>query len=283
VRIAADATDKGDGGKVVVWADDTTDFRGTISARGGANGGDGGWVEVSGRNNLAFSGTVDTRAPNGYSGSLLLDPATITIIDVDAPPGAADDAQAADGNILAADGGATGFLISRGQLEALGSATNIVLEATGQITVNDMASDVINLQTGSGFNFTLRSTTSGGIAFVDANDEIRTAGGNIALEAQGGGSLTNIGKLTTNGGNAYLWSATSIGPRCRQPDRYQGRSGDADRDRCHHQRRRRRQHRYHPVWHSWRQRRKHHGQRSKCSARQPHGERYRRQQRCRRR
>lgn len=40
--INADAITSGSGGKVVVWADDSTDFAGTISAKGGASGGSGG-------------------------------------------------------------------------------------------------------------------------------------------------------------------------------------------------------------------------------------------------
>ena len=46
--INADATDAGDGGRVIVWSDDTTHYFGTISARGGPAGGDGGFAEVSG-------------------------------------------------------------------------------------------------------------------------------------------------------------------------------------------------------------------------------------------
>ena len=40
--IRADATQSGDGGKVIVWADETTRAYGAISARGGARGGGGG-------------------------------------------------------------------------------------------------------------------------------------------------------------------------------------------------------------------------------------------------
>ncbi|HXF66978.1 MAG TPA: filamentous hemagglutinin N-terminal domain-containing protein, partial [Burkholderiales bacterium] len=40
-KIRADAIETGDGGRVIVWADDITRFYGTISARGGAQGGDG--------------------------------------------------------------------------------------------------------------------------------------------------------------------------------------------------------------------------------------------------
>ena len=77
--IKADAITNGDGGKVIVWADDTTRAYGSISARGGAQGGNGGFVETSGHNYLDFQGRVDTRAPQGSAGTLLLDPADITI------------------------------------------------------------------------------------------------------------------------------------------------------------------------------------------------------------
>ncbi len=77
--IKADAMQHGDGGKVIVWADDTTRAYGNISARGGQQGGNGGFVETSGHNYLDFQGRVDTLAPHGNAGTLLLDPADITI------------------------------------------------------------------------------------------------------------------------------------------------------------------------------------------------------------
>jgi filamentous hemagglutinin family protein len=75
----ADATLNGNGGKVVVWANNSTTFDGYISARGGLQGGNGGSVEVSGKQWLRYAGLTDTRAPLGKSGSLLLDPTDITI------------------------------------------------------------------------------------------------------------------------------------------------------------------------------------------------------------
>ncbi|MDP2694138.1 MAG: hypothetical protein Q8O58_04630, partial [Gallionella sp.] len=77
--IKADAITSGNGGKVIVWADDVTRFGGNISARGGANSGDGGFVEVSGKHYLDFLGVVNTLAPAGKAGTLLLDPSDITI------------------------------------------------------------------------------------------------------------------------------------------------------------------------------------------------------------
>ncbi|MGK5051977.1 YDG domain-containing protein [Janthinobacterium sp. RB2P8] len=79
VTLNADATGKGDGGKVVVWSDEKTVFAGDVSARGGAAGGDGGMLEVSGKQTLYFGGTANAHAPKGKSGTLLLDPKDIYI------------------------------------------------------------------------------------------------------------------------------------------------------------------------------------------------------------
>ena len=79
VSLKADATLAGNGGKVIVWADDTTHFYGDISARGGSQSGNGGFVEVSGKRYLDFQGMVSTAAAQGLVGTLLLDPSNITI------------------------------------------------------------------------------------------------------------------------------------------------------------------------------------------------------------
>lgn len=85
--IRANATGGGNGGSVVVWSDDATDFQGSIEAKGGVQGGDGGSAEVSGHT-LAFGGRADLSAPAGATGTLLLDPATI---DIDAATAASID------------------------------------------------------------------------------------------------------------------------------------------------------------------------------------------------
>ncbi|MGL5082045.1 MAG: CHAT domain-containing protein [Microcoleaceae cyanobacterium] len=77
--ISADALMNGEGGRVIVWADEATGFYGQANARGGNESGNGGFVEVSGREYLDFQGTVDVSAPMGNPGTLLLDPRNITI------------------------------------------------------------------------------------------------------------------------------------------------------------------------------------------------------------
>jgi filamentous hemagglutinin family protein len=77
--IKADAITSGNGGKIVVWSDDATQFFGTESARGGATGGNGGFIETSGHGFLDFQGDAITLAPVGQAGTLLLDPSQLTI------------------------------------------------------------------------------------------------------------------------------------------------------------------------------------------------------------
>lgn len=79
-QIKADATQNGDGGKIIVWANDTTRAYGTISARGGSQGGDGGFVETSGKKFLDVGAIeVDRGASAGKAGTWLLDPSDVTL------------------------------------------------------------------------------------------------------------------------------------------------------------------------------------------------------------
>ncbi|HGA7339325.1 TPA: filamentous hemagglutinin N-terminal domain-containing protein, partial [Salmonella enterica subsp. enterica serovar Saintpaul] len=63
--IDVSATEKGDGGKAVLWSEDYTNFRGRILAKGGAQSGNGGQVETSSHHNLQAFGDVEASALNG--------------------------------------------------------------------------------------------------------------------------------------------------------------------------------------------------------------------------
>lgn len=77
--LKADALSSGNGGTIVVWSDDETVFRGSISATAVGEG-KGGLAEVSGKKTLTFEGLVDLSAEaEGNSGVLLLDPTNFTI------------------------------------------------------------------------------------------------------------------------------------------------------------------------------------------------------------
>ena len=209
----ADAIAQGDGGTITAWSKEQTVFAGSLSARGGVEGGNGGFAEVSSQKNIGLTGSVDLRAPKGQTGTLLLDPTDLRITDT--ASGGSQDGNAGDGTVGRGDAnqgaGATLNTVSRGLLEGMAGNANIVLQATGQITVDAMASGRIDLQTTAGNSFTLQSTQSGGIRFVDASTEVRTQGGDITLEALGiGSTLSNIGRLTTNGGDVTLRATGDI-------------------------------------------------------------------------
>ena len=77
--LRADATAAGNGGKIIVYADEQTRFYGAVSARGGPQGGDGGFAEISGMV-LTAAGHVDLGAAQGQSGTVLYDPDKIVIV-----------------------------------------------------------------------------------------------------------------------------------------------------------------------------------------------------------
>jgi filamentous hemagglutinin family protein len=158
--IAADALSQGDGGRVIIWADDTTTFLGTIHGRGGVEPGDeaqdGGFVEVSGKKTLIFRGSVDLSAPNGSLGTLLLDPENIIIVSA---TGAADDPQLIENNpnpgdpegaIFAEDGDAETYTISEFFLETLQGDGNIILEATNDIIIEALDDAELGFEPGTG-------------------------------------------------------------------------------------------------------------------------------------
>ncbi|NES22838.1 MAG: filamentous hemagglutinin N-terminal domain-containing protein [Symploca sp. SIO3E6] len=80
VTINADAVNTGDGGLIVVWANQSTRAYGKFSTQGGREAGNGGLIETSGLTFLDVSGIqVNATATNGFPGTWLIDPRNITI------------------------------------------------------------------------------------------------------------------------------------------------------------------------------------------------------------
>ncbi len=202
--INADALVNGDGGRVIVWADETTGFYGDINARGGSNSGNGGFVEVSGKESLAFNGSVNVSAANGADGTILLDPRDIIIEPDD---GLVDDnAEIIDEQILLNDGGAAvDFEIDDTALTAL--TGNILLQAQR---------DIIALA-GTNLNFA-NQTFGETITFeagrnIELNTRLDTAGGSVVLTATNGTIVFNgidTGVFTGNAGSVTLQAAGNI-------------------------------------------------------------------------
>ncbi len=199
--IVADTRQDGDGGKVIVWADDATQMYGAISARGGADGGNGGFVEASGRSWLDFQGRADLRAPNGSAGTLLLDPTDITI------SGAANTLTSAFSGGTFSNPATTPSNLNVATLTdqlALGNVTVSTasgLAGAGDITVNNAISYA------SANNLTLSANRS--ITIVAGSGGIGNAGtGAVTLTGAGAGSITVNESITTGGGAIALSSGT---------------------------------------------------------------------------
>ena len=177
----ADAVTSGNGGKIIFWADRRMRFNGIVKGRGGKYFGDGGLVEVSGKEELYFDGSVDTTATNGKTGTLLLDPKTITV---------------ANGSGSTTASGATSFTtIYENTLESMSASTNVTLQATDSIVLGSL-----DLQQVSGNSVTFK-VTDGTISVTNPSDTISTNGGSINFSATG--NLT-LGTLNSNGGDISL-------------------------------------------------------------------------------
>jgi filamentous hemagglutinin family protein len=180
VTIQADALTQGDGGTVIVWADDATEFAGSISARGGALSGNGGFVETSGAQSLSVAPTarVDTTAAHGQGGLWLLDPADLTV--------------QAGGTATIAGGTnspATDTTISAATIVTALDTTAVLLLATNSITVDEVidasGNATANTLTFDAPTLTLNQNvlTEGGQVY-DGN--VVVGGANIALTSDAG-------------------------------------------------------------------------------------------------
>ena len=192
-RLVADATDQGDGGRVIIWADQDTRYAGHLSARGGLHGGDGGFAEVSGKANLQFMGSASLVAPQGASGTLLLDPLDLIVSSTSGLlPTVADEFTDFIGNVVT---------VAPSTLAAVGA--NVVLQAERDVYVKDA---IALSAPGAGI-----SITAGGATFANGSifntAGISTVGGAVTLRGQ---SITG-GSITTSGGAVDLLAHGSLG------------------------------------------------------------------------
>lgn len=183
-RTDSSATAQGNAGTVVFWSDDAMRFAGHIQATGGQQGGDGGMVEVSGKERLAFSGSADTSAPQGQGGLLLLDPTNLTITNSSA-------GTTGNRTAWASTTDTASYTIAEHTLEAL--TGNVVLRATGTLTINHLNDGVLNL-TGAGTSlevFAANMTNLGALEIRTSGNQIYhtplTLGANLTLNSASGG------------------------------------------------------------------------------------------------
>ena len=127
--VSVDAITTGNGGTAVLWSNDSTRAYGSIAARGGALGGNGGLIETSGHWLDVTGIQANASAPNGRSGTWLLDPADVTI-------GAGTTGGAFNGanpNVFAPDSGASSSTVDVGALRTAlqaGGGTDVTITTT---------------------------------------------------------------------------------------------------------------------------------------------------------
>ena len=209
--VSADALERGDGGKVIVWGDDTARVYGTLTARGGSASGDGGLVETSGHYLDTQGIRVNASAANGTGGEWLLDP--FFNVDITAAVSANGSFSGGNPDIWTPSADASNVLNS--DLEAiLDTGTSATITSvtggtgTGRITVS------VNITKSGGGDATLDlkshedvvidpgvqiSSSAGKLNLILNGDQDASGGGQVNI-GSGAGIMTNGGDLTIGGG-----------------------------------------------------------------------------------
>ena len=211
VSLRADALWEGNGGKVVVWADEATHFVGSLSALGGLNGGDGGLGEVSGKQYLYFRPAHVSLAARraGYrSGTLLLDPSDVTLTR-DTNAGFQTSGGAFTGGTFS-PGNFSASTIDIEEIESILNTTNVIITSSGG-TGTGLGSITLaanqSITNNSGSTRTLRLQAYGDIV-LESGSSINGAAGalNVNLTAGTSGS----GTITTQAGSSINSSGGSV-------------------------------------------------------------------------
>ena len=182
-KIDVSAILRGNAGTAIVWSDLNTRFLGSIIAKGGNLSGDGGFVEVSGKQNLDYRGNVNTLAPNGKTGTLLLDPTDINVVlfaTVGFFAGLTDVDQFSDPDTAFQPGN----FLTVGLIN--GATSNVILQATNDINFNTPVAI-----TTLGVGLTAQAGRD-----INVNDNIATNAGAINFTA--GRDIVGVGALKTS-------------------------------------------------------------------------------------
>lgn len=211
--INADATQQGDGGRVIVWSDVFTNYNGSITARGGAQGGDGGFAEVSGKETLAFNGRANLGATDGDGGTLLLDPKNITIEN-------GGNANVLNNNEFGESQGNSRSMDADDIEAILDTGTNLTLQANNDIVIDEAIT--VNNAGGDGGDFTLQAgrsievnanvTTDNGDFTATANETV--ANGVVDGERDDGAAVISMANgvlINAGSGNVSLTISTGAG------------------------------------------------------------------------
>ncbi len=229
--ITADALDQGEGGKVIVFATDTANIHGTLTARGGSIAGNGGLIETSGKQSLNLTSTPDASASNGKGGTWLIDPTDITIVNGGGGAIGTNQVDVANLNttlnngtnvIITTDLGGTdqGNITQNADApinKTAGGDTTLTLDADNDIILNAGITS-----TSGKLNLNLNANRdNSGAGRVQINGAISTLGGDITIKGDGNANdgITTFSPINSGGGDITLTgTATGTGEIVRGID-----------------------------------------------------------------
>ena len=225
---------EGNGGRIIIFAEDTSRIYGNLSARGGIHGGNGGFIETSGLRGFFITSTPDATATNGLGGEWLIDPYNIEIVngngfsdigstnpfestDDDATLGVDRIEAALDNGVnvtitTGAGGSQDGNITITGDIDLhdrspFDEAATLTLNAHNNIIVNGSITDAFYTagqdMTNIVFNAGFASGNDGDISVFG---EILSAGGNIEFNGMNFifGNASNVADIRSFGGNITL-------------------------------------------------------------------------------
>ena len=200
-EITADALSTGDGGRVIVWSDEYTNFAGSITALG-SDYGKGGFVETSSKINLQAFGSVVAEGGLG-AGTYLLDPNDVEIVSGSSKT----------------DVNGTNLFKPTSTSAQIGATLIVNTLATDDVIVTTQSSGTeggtITVQSAiTSTNSSLRELTLFASEDIDVNESI-TAGGsaalNVYLQAQGNITIADSKNIVTKGGTFTVGGANDDG------------------------------------------------------------------------
>lgn len=201
-EFTANAVNRGSGGKVILFAENTLRAYGVIEAGGGKISGDGGFVETSGLKGFDIGSNVPwVGAHNGKGGEWLIDPYNIQIVAGDVSP-------IANGFYTPDEDGVSVVGVDD-IITALISASSITIRAG---TVGDQSGDIELI---SELNFNLNNADQNGSSDrtlkLEAGNDIRILGD---IQASGDGGLNihlaaNLSNVDNNHGSISFSNSES--------------------------------------------------------------------------
>ncbi len=206
-RLLADAINSGNGGTVIVWADRTTEFFGSILARGET----GGFVETSGKVTIDFAGSyVDA----GRGGTWLIDPTDITVGSAEASTIVSTLNLGTNVTLDTASGGIDqgNITVNADIITTPISETTLTFKANNTITIE---SGVDISATGNKLNVVLNAdsdSTGGGRIEIRGNASIQTNGGKIILGGGADSEDNSAISLDSNKGGVELTQVSGNSP-----------------------------------------------------------------------